>query len=91
MDAAPCCFIQDSPTVRDLNGFGDLLLRLGLVLDGDGQVALVVDADSAIFFLNAWSSKFHRVGLLTLLDIGRLTKWHSEIVKMARNLNSVKR
>ena len=121
MDAAPCCFIQDSPTLRDLNGLGDLLLRLhlrhsdgqdavlhlgrdlifhdiirqrvallvvriaelaaqivmmlvlmlvlGLVLDGDGQVALVVDADSAIFFLNAWSCKFHRVGLLTLFDI----------------------
>ena len=68
MDAAPCCFIQDSPTLRDLNGLGDLLLRLGL-RHGDGQVALVVDADSAIFFLNAWSCKFHGVGLLTLLDI----------------------
>ena len=31
---------------------------LSLVLDGDGEVALVVDADSAIFFLNAWSCKF---------------------------------
>ena len=116
MDASPCCFIQDSLSLRDLNGLGDLLLRLrlrhgdgqdavlhlgrdlifhniirqrvallvvrvaelatqivmmfvlmlvfGLVpsprltgsrgpslLDGDGQVALVVDADSAIFFL----------------------------------------
>ena len=121
MDAAPCCFIQDSPSLRDLDGLGDLLLRLhlrhgdgqdavlhlgrdlifhdiirqrvallvvrvaelaaqivmmlvlmlvfGLVLDGDGEVALVVDAHSAIFFLNAWSCKFHRVGLLTLLDI----------------------
>jgi len=133
VDAAPCCFIQDSPKLRDLNGFGGLLLRLhlrhgdgqdavlhlgrdlvfhdiirqrvallvvraaelaaqivmmlvlmlvfGLVpsprltgsrgpslLDGDGEVlalqasfgraALVVDADSAIFFLNAWSCKF---------------------------------
>ena len=46
-----------------------LMLVLGLVLDGDGQVALVIDTDSAIFFLNAWSCKFHRVGLLTLLDI----------------------
>ena len=27
---APCCFIQDSPTLRDLDGLGDLLLRLGL-------------------------------------------------------------
>ena len=46
-----------------------LMLVLSLVLDGDGQLALVVDANSAIFFLNAWSCKFHRVGLLTLLDI----------------------
>ena len=134
MDAAPCCFIQDSPTLRDLDGLGDLLLRLhlrhgdgqdavlhlgrdlifhdiirqrvallvvrvaelaaqivmvlvlmlvfGLVpsprltgsrgpslLDGDGEVALVVYADSAIFFLKARSCKLHRVGLLTLLDI----------------------
>ena len=49
-----------------------LMLVFGLVpslLDGDGEVALVVDADSAILFLNAWSCKFHRVGLLTLLDI----------------------
>ena len=46
-----------------------LMLVFGLVLDGDGEVALVVDADSAIFFLNAWSCKLHRVGLLTLLDI----------------------
>ena len=131
MDAAPCCFIQDSPTLRDLNGLGDLLLRLhlrhgdgqdavlhlgrdlifhdiirqrvvllvvrvavidnvaspveeltaqivmmlvlmfvlGLVLDGDGEVALVVDAYTTIFFFDAWSCKFHRVGLLTLLDI----------------------
>ena len=117
-----CCFIQDSPALRDLDGLGDLLLRLGLrhgdgqdavlhlgrdlvtnhvirqrvvllvvrvaelaaqivmmlvlmlvfglVLDGDGEVALVVDADSAIFFLNAWSCKFHRVGLLTPLTAG---------------------
>ena len=36
MDAAPCCFIQDSPTLRDFYGFGDLLLRLGL-WHGDGQ------------------------------------------------------
>ena len=35
-----------------------LMLVFGLVLDGDGEVALVVDADSAIFFLNAWSCKF---------------------------------
>ena len=121
MDAAPCCYIQDNPTLRDLDGLGDLLLRLhlrhgdgqdavlhlgrdlvfhdiirqrvvllvvrvaelaaqivmmfvlmlvfGLVLDGDGEVALVVDAYSAIFFLNAWGCKLHRVGLLTLLDI----------------------
>ena len=27
-DAAPCCFIQDSPTLRDLNGLGCLLLLL---------------------------------------------------------------
>ena len=47
MDAAPCCFIQDSPTLRDLDGLGDLLLRLGL-RHGDGQDTLVVDAHSAI-------------------------------------------
>ena len=46
-----------------------LMLVLGLVLDGDGEVALVVDADSAIFFLNARGCKLHRVGFLTLLDI----------------------
>ena len=68
MDAAPCCFIQDSPTLRDLDGLGDLLLWLGL-RHGDGQVALVVDGHTAIFFLNARGCKFHRVGLLTLLDI----------------------
>ena len=105
VDAAPCCFIQDSPTLRDLNGLGDLLLRLHLrhgdgqdavlhlgrdlilhhiirqrvallvvrvaelaaqivmvlvlmlvllfVLDGDGEVAFVIDGHTAIFFLNA--------------------------------------
>ena len=36
MDAAPCCFIQDSPKLRNFNGLGDLLLRLGL-RHGDGQ------------------------------------------------------
>ena len=40
MDAAPCCFIQDSPTLRDLYGFGDLLLRLHL-RHGDGQDAVL--------------------------------------------------
>ena len=35
-----------------------LMLVFGFVLDGDGEVALVIDADSAIFFLNAWSCKF---------------------------------
>ena len=40
MDAAPCCFIQDSPTLRDLNGLGDLLLRLHL-RHGDGQDAVL--------------------------------------------------
>ena len=40
VDAAPCCFIQDSPTLRDLNGLGDLLLRLGL-RHGDGQDAVL--------------------------------------------------
>ena len=40
MDAAPCCFIQDSPTLRDLNGLGDLLLRLHL-RHGDGQDAIL--------------------------------------------------
>jgi len=46
-----------------------LMLVLLFVFDGDGEVALVVDGHTAIFFLNAWSCKFHRVGLLTLLDI----------------------
>ena len=46
-----------------------LLLVFLFVLDGDGEVALVVDGHTAIFFLNAWSCKFHGVGLLTLLDI----------------------
>ena len=131
MDAAPCCFIQDSPTLRDLNGLGDLLLRLhlrhgdgqdavlhlgrdlvfhdiirqrvvllvvrvtaldlgrfackelaaqivvvlvlmlvlGLVLDGDGQVALVIDTDSAIFFLNARGCQHQDISRFTLLDI----------------------
>ena len=36
VDAAPCCFIQDNPTLRDLDGLGDLLLRLHL-RHGDGQ------------------------------------------------------
>ena len=40
MDAAPCCFIQDSPTLRDLNGLGDFLLRFGL-RHGDGQDAVL--------------------------------------------------
>ena len=46
-----------------------LMLVFGLVLDGDGEVALVVDAYSAIFFLDARGCKFHGVGLLILLDI----------------------
>ena len=40
MDAAPCCFIQDNPELRDLDGFGDLLLRFGL-RHGDGQDAVL--------------------------------------------------
>ena len=46
-----------------------LMLVFLFVLNGDGEVALVVDGYAAIFFLDAWSCKFHRVGLLTLLDI----------------------
>ena len=38
VDAALCCFIQDSPTLRDLDGFGDLMLRLSL-RHGDVQDA----------------------------------------------------
>ena len=107
--------------LRDLNGLGDLLLRLGLrhgdgqdavldlsrdlvfhhivwqyvvllvvrvaeltaqivtvtilmlvflfVLNGDGEVAVVIDAYAAIFFLDAWSCKFHYIALVCLLDI----------------------
>ena len=39
------------------------------LLNGDGEVALVVDGHAAIFFLDAWSCKLHRVGFLILLDI----------------------
>ena len=39
MDAVPF-FIQDSPALRDLDGLGDLLLRLGL-RHGDGQDAVL--------------------------------------------------
>jgi hypothetical protein len=46
-----------------------LMLLFLFVLDGDGEIALVIEAYAAIFFLDAWSCKFHRVGLLTLLDI----------------------
>ena len=34
------------------------MLVLGLVLDGDGKVALVVDAYTTIFFFDAWVSDF---------------------------------
>jgi len=46
-----------------------LMLVFLFVLNGDGEVAVVIDAYAAIFFLDAWSCKFPRVGLLTLLDI----------------------
>ena len=35
-----------------------LMLVFLFVLDGDGEVALVVDGYAAIFFLDAWSCKF---------------------------------
>ena len=44
------------------------------LLDGDGEVALVVDGHTAIFFLNARGCKLHRVGLLILdIDCGCCT------------------
>ena len=46
-----------------------LMLVFLIVLNGDGEVALVIDAYAAIFFLDAWSCKLNRVGILTLLDI----------------------
>ncbi len=46
-----------------------LMLVFLFVLNGDGEVALVIDAYAAIFFLDAWSSKFHDVTLVVLLDI----------------------
>ena len=46
-----------------------LMLVFLFVLNSDGEVALVIDGYATIFFLDAWSCKFHRVGLLTLLDI----------------------
>ena len=46
-----------------------LLLVFLFVLNGDGEVALVIDGYAAIFFLDARGCKLHRVGFLTLLDI----------------------
>ena len=45
-----------------------LMLVLLFALDGDGEVAVVIDAYSAIFLLDARGCKLHRVGFLTLLD-----------------------
>ena len=61
MDAAPCCFIQDSPTLRDLNGHGDLLLRLGL-RHGDGQDAVLDLGRDLILHHIVWQ----RVALLVV-------------------------
>ena len=48
MDAAPCCFIQDCPYLRDLDGLGDLLFRLHL-RHGDGQDAVLYLGRNLIF------------------------------------------
>ena len=46
-----------------------LLFVFNLILDSNGKVTIFVDTYTTIFFLNAWSCKFHGVGLFTLLDI----------------------
>ena len=51
VDAAPCCFIQDNPTLRDLDGLGNLLLRLHF-WHGDGQDAVHL---RGTFPLGSWS------------------------------------
>ena len=62
VDAALCCFIQDSPTLRDLDGFGDLLLRLGL-RHGDVQDAFKqwMSAKSTNSCQRIWAAWFIRV------------------------------
>ena len=45
------------------------LLVLHLVLNSDGQVTLVVDAYTTVFFLDARSSYLHGISFVTLLDI----------------------
>ena len=46
-----------------------LILVFLFVFNGDGEVAVVIDAYAAIFLLDARGCKLHRVGFLTLLDI----------------------
>ena len=40
-----------------------------VAINDEGNLTIAIDGYAAIFFLDAWSCKFHRVGLLTLLDI----------------------
>jgi hypothetical protein len=53
------------------------------VLNGDGEVALVVDGYAAIFFLDAWSCKFHYIALSVSLTLT------AGAVLLARGIKSV--
>ena len=46
-----------------------LIVALGLVFDVDGEIAVVVDVDLAVFLLDARCGHLHGVGMLIFLDV----------------------